>query len=108
MEIFKAVLASPIEYKHDAILGMIAEKLLPKEDVNEPEISLKDTGIPFNTFGAEHIEQGAFHQMNTAAKLPVSVAGALMPDAHHGYGLPIGGVLATKNAVIPYGICGGR
>lgn len=104
MEIFKAVLASPIEYKHDAILGMIAEKLLPKEDVNEPEISLKDTGIPFNTFGAEHIEQGAFHQMNTAAKLPVSVAGALMPDAHHGYGLPIGGVLATKNAVIPYGV----
>jgi tRNA-splicing ligase RtcB (3'-phosphate/5'-hydroxy nucleic acid ligase) len=32
------------------------------------------------------------------------VAGALMPDAHQGYGLPIGGVLATKNAVIPYGV----
>jgi tRNA-splicing ligase RtcB len=27
-----------------------------------------------------------------------------MPDAHHGYGLPIGGVLATHNAVIPYGV----
>ncbi len=27
-----------------------------------------------------------------------------MPDAHHGYGLPIGGVLATNNAVIPYGV----
>jgi tRNA-splicing ligase RtcB len=27
-----------------------------------------------------------------------------MPDAHHGYGLPIGGVLATENAVIPYGV----
>ena len=27
-----------------------------------------------------------------------------MPDAHVGYGLPIGGVLATKNAVIPYGV----
>ena len=37
-------------------------------------------------------------------KLPVTVAGALMPDAHQGYGLPIGGVLATKNAVIPYGV----
>jgi len=36
--------------------------------------------------------------------LPVSVAGALMPDAHVGYGLPIGGVLATENAVIPYGV----
>jgi tRNA-splicing ligase RtcB len=36
--------------------------------------------------------------------LPVSVAGALMPDAHVGYGLPIGGVLATDNAVIPYAV----
>jgi tRNA-splicing ligase RtcB len=42
--------------------------------------------------------------MHTAAKLPIAVAGALMPDAHHGYGLPIGGVLATENAVIPYGV----
>jgi len=32
------------------------------------------------------------------------VAGALMPDAHVGYGLPIGGVLATENAVIPYAV----
>src|SRR6185503_3307728 len=31
-------------------------------------------------------------------------AGALMPDAHVGYGLPIGGVLATHNAVIPYAV----
>src|SRR6059036_765264 len=37
-------------------------------------------------------------------KLPITVAGALMPDAHQGYGLPIGGVLATENAVIPYGV----
>jgi tRNA-splicing ligase RtcB len=37
-------------------------------------------------------------------KLPVTVAGALMPDAHYGYGLPIGGVLATDNAVIPYAV----
>ncbi|MEY2429261.1 MAG: hypothetical protein QOJ40_2146, partial [Verrucomicrobiota bacterium] len=33
-----------------------------------------------------------------------AVAGALMPDAHVGYGLPIGGVLATENAVIPYAV----
>jgi len=31
-------------------------------------------------------------------------AGALMPDAHVGYGLPIGGVLATDDAVIPYAV----
>lgn len=40
-------------------------------------------------------------QMERACLLPVAVAGALMPDAHVGYGLPIGGVLATENAVIP-------
>lgn len=33
-------------------------------------------------------------------RLPV--AGALMPDAYQGYGLPIRGVLATWNTVIPY------
>ncbi len=60
MEILKAVLASPLEYKNDAVLGMIADKLLPKEELGEPEISLNTTGVHFNTFGAEHIEQGAF------------------------------------------------
>ncbi|HEX7573698.1 MAG TPA: RtcB family protein, partial [Bacteroidota bacterium] len=43
-------------------------------------------------------------QMDAALALPVALAGALMPDAHVGYGLPIGGVLATDNAVIPYGV----
>ena len=41
---------------------------------------------------------------SNACSLPVAVAGALMPDAHLGYGLPIGGVLATENAVIPYAV----
>ena len=43
-------------------------------------------------------------QMERACLLPVAVAGALMPDAHVGYGLPIGGVLATENTVIPYAV----
>jgi tRNA-splicing ligase RtcB len=42
--------------------------------------------------------------MTNACKLPVAAAGALMPDAHVGYGLPIGGVLATHDAVIPYAV----
>ncbi len=103
-EILKAVLQSPKDYATDEVLQPIAEKLLPKEEVNAPEIPLNNTGVHFNIFGAEHIEQGALHQMYAAAKLPVAIAGALMPDAHHGYGLPIGGVLATDNAVIPYGV----
>jgi len=42
--------------------------------------------------------------MENACSLPIAVAGALMPDAHVGYGLPIGGVLATEGAVIPYAV----
>lgn len=104
MELLKAVLASPANYLDDAVLALIAKQLMPDEKESEGELSLNQNGIQFNVFGSEHIEQSAMHQMYTAAKLPVAVAGALMPDAHHGYGLPIGGVLATENAVIPYGV----
>ncbi len=104
MELLQKVLTSPIEYKDDAVLALIAEQLLPKPSTDGAEVSLNQSGIQFNVFGSEHIEEGAMHQMYTAAKLPISVAGALMPDAHSGYGLPIGGVLATDNAVIPYGV----
>ena len=104
MMILKKLLESPSEYRDDAVFAMAAEQLMPKEIPGESEISLNNTGITFNVFGSEYIEQGAMHQMYSAAKLPVAVAGALMPDAHSGYGLPIGGVLATQNAVIPYGV----
>ncbi|WP_423146637.1 RtcB family protein [Rubrolithibacter danxiaensis] len=66
---------------------------------------LRETLIDFPVFGKEHIETGALGQMNTAMKLPVAVAGALMPDAHQGYGLPIGGVLATTiDTIIPFAV----
>ena len=104
LEILSSVLQSPNQYAHDGKLGKIAEALIPKPKVAGDEVLLAENGITFNVFGAEGIEQGALQQMYTAAKLPVAVAGALMPDAHHGYGLPIGGVLATENAVIPYGV----
>ncbi|MBV9491787.1 MAG: RtcB family protein, partial [Verrucomicrobia bacterium] len=50
------------------------------------------------------LDEAARDQMENACSLPVAVAGALMPDAHVGYGLPIGGVLATRDAVIPYAV----
>jgi tRNA-splicing ligase RtcB len=104
LEILSSILQSPNQYAEDDVLGKIAEALLPKPQPEGAEISLNQNGIQFNVFGGEGIEQGALHQMYTAAKLPIAVAGALMPDAHAGYGLPIGGVLATENAVIPYGV----
>lgn len=104
MEILKSVLENPADYAEDGVLGKIAQQLLPKPITEGQAISLNNQGIAFTIFGQEHIEEGALHQMYQAAKLPISVAGALMPDAHSGYGLPIGGVLATDNAVIPYGV----
>jgi tRNA-splicing ligase RtcB len=58
---------------------------------------------PWRQWGAD-IDQQAIAQMRDAASLPVAVRGALMPDAHVGYGLPIGGVLATDGVVIPYAV----
>jgi len=104
MNLLSKILAAPVEYADDAILGLIAQQLLPKQAPEGAEISLNKTGVAFNVFGSQNIEQSAMNQMYQAAKLPVAVAGALMPDAHAGYGLPIGGVLATENAVIPYGV----
>ena len=107
-DILKAMLESPEDFVEDKNTQKIAQELIdlktPPPDGSENAVSLNQTGIQFNVFGQEHIEEGAMHQMHQAAKLPISVAGALMPDAHIGYGLPIGGVLATENAVIPYGV----
>jgi tRNA-splicing ligase RtcB (3'-phosphate/5'-hydroxy nucleic acid ligase) len=59
--------------------------------------------VPARQWG-EGLQAEAVKQMANACALPIAVAGALMPDAHVGYGLPIGGVLATDNAVIPYAV----
>jgi tRNA-splicing ligase RtcB (3'-phosphate/5'-hydroxy nucleic acid ligase) len=110
-EILKELLQTPGNFRAHEALSPIAEKLLKETESEAPPlegfgeaVSLNQHGIHFNVFGQEHIEEGAMHQMYQAAKLPISIAGALMPDAHSGYGLPIGGVLATENAVIPYGV----
>ncbi len=104
MKLLKHILEAPVAYENDAVLGLIAELLMPRAEPEGEAVMLNPSGISFNIFGQEHIEEGALLQMSQAARLPVSVAGALMPDAHAGYGLPIGGVLATDNAVIPYGV----
>lgn len=77
----------------------------PKTEFSGEKTFLKPESIPYPIYGRNYIEAGALEQMETAMKLPISMAGALMPDAHEGYGLPIGGVLATKeNVVIPYAV----
>ncbi len=60
--------------------------------------------VPYRVWGEEHLDAATLEQMRNACSLPISVRGAQMPDGHVGYGLPIGGVLATRNAVIPYAV----
>lgn len=101
LDLLKQILNNPSSFVNDSIFAPVANELLkPADDT----IALNIDGKPYQIYGAEAIEEGALLQMETAMKLPVTVAGALMPDAHQGYGLPIGGVLATNNAVIPYGV----
>ena len=105
LALLAGVVQDPEKFLNDDILGSIAKVLIVDPIENEfPVIPLKEFGEAYSIFGPENIEQGAIDQMEVAMKLPVTVAGALMPDAHQGYGLPIGGVLATKNAIIPYGV----
>jgi tRNA-splicing ligase RtcB len=105
LEAMKKVITDPENFLDDEVLHPIALALTEKPVADDQdEIPLLETGLPYTVFGADHIEQGAINQMEVAMKLPVTVAGALMPVAHQGYGLPIGGVLATNNAIIPYGV----
>jgi len=64
---------------------------------------LRAEPAPWRQWGRD-VDAQSVAQMENACALPVSVRGALMPDAHVGYGLPIGGVLATDRAVIPFAV----
>ena len=96
-EELSAVLANPANFLADPLRGEFAKSLqnAPPPPRAEP--------VHYRQWG-EGLEADAVRQMANACLLPVAVAGALMPDAHVGYGLPIGGVLATDNAVIPYAV----
>ncbi len=102
---FKNVLETPENYINDAIFSKLAVAIIEKANEKPGDfIQLNENPNAYSAYGLDHIEEGARKQMEVAMQLPVTVAGALMPDAHQGYGLPIGGVLATNNAIIPYGV----
>jgi len=98
----KEVLLHPEKFDGHGTWGKVAEGLIKPVQVRMHQ--LKTTRVPFTIFGENEIDDQAKFQLYDSLKLPISIAGALMPDAHSGYGLPIGGVLATDNAVIPYGV----
>ena len=61
-------------------------------------------GVPIHSWAPE-VERTALEQAVNLARLPFAIDHvALMPDAHAGYGMPIGGVLVADAAVVPYAI----
>lgn len=99
------ILNNPEKYKEDEVWGKLAEHFAPTIiDKQFSVYNLSDSPLPYKTYGGKFIDSLAKQQMELAMRLPITVGGALMPDAHAGYGLPIGGVLAVENAVIPYAV----
>ncbi len=93
-----AVLDDPAAYTADEHLGEFARAVLQDRSFVPVE------PVSYRTWGEEDIDEQSHAQMRQACSVPVAVGAALMPDAHVGYGLPIGGVLACENAVIPYAV----
>ncbi len=91
------VIADPAPLLADPALGALACELYA------PPFKQRAKPAPWRRWG-DDLEPQAVQQLANACSLEIAVAGALMPDAHLGYGLPIGGVLATDNAVIPYAV----
>ena len=93
----ESVVRNPQDFVNDGLRGEFAKALLRSGRV------IRDAPATWKQWG-EGLEPESINQMARACQLPIAVRGALMPDAHVGYGLPIGGVLATDNAVIPYAV----
>jgi tRNA-splicing ligase RtcB len=92
------VFQNPQKYKSDKVWGKIVLQIR-----DEVLFESRKEKASYKVWGSQ-IDSNTLDQMNTAMELPVTHRGALMPDAHLGYGLPIGGVLAVENAVIPYAV----
>lgn len=96
-ELVTQVVANPRTFVADPTWGRLAQELLAEREHVPAE------PINYRTWGTD-IDEGAHSQMRDACQVPNAVGAALMPDAHIGYGLPIGGVLACDGAVIPYAV----
>jgi len=96
----------PANYAGHEVWGRLSEHFCPQAEDAEASSSyqLRDEPLGFKNYGGDDIELPAIRQMELAMRLPVAVQGALMPDAHAGYGLPIGAALAVEGAVIPYAV----
>ncbi|MCH2230350.1 MAG: RtcB family protein [Crocinitomicaceae bacterium] len=105
LELLQNLMENPNKYYEDENLGILAEEfmeIVEKETFKSHKLKEKPTG--YSVFGKKFIDQNTINQMDQVMRLPIAEKGALMPDAHVGYGMPIGGVLATKNEIVPYAV----
>jgi tRNA-splicing ligase RtcB len=87
----------PQDFTADEHFGQFAQAVIADREFVRPE------PIAYRTWGSE-IDEASHAQMRQACNVPMAAGAALMPDAHVGYGLPIGGVLGLEGAVIPYAV----
>lgn len=101
------VVANTTNYIGKEVGGDIAAAIIASQE-KQKQAEVTWGNNPLGNAGYRHWgekdDPGSIKQMEQACELPVAVQGALMPDNHLGYGLPIGGVLATYNSVIPFGV----
>ncbi|MBN1515292.1 RtcB family protein [Candidatus Sumerlaeota bacterium] len=93
----------PESYHNDALFAPFAQALTEARSDPSAHFMPREAPAPHRIWG-EGLDENALQQLRNACSLPVSERAALMPDAHVGYGLPIGGVLAVRGAVIPYAV----
>jgi len=97
------VAAAPAGHETDAHFGPVAQRLVADAREAARRFVERDAPAPMVSYCSD-ADPGALEQMHNSLRLPSALRGALMPDAHRGYGLPIGGVLETEGTVIPYAV----
>jgi tRNA-splicing ligase RtcB len=97
------IAGAPSEHVADELFGPVAQRLLDEQRKRETSFTERSEPAPLANFCPD-AEAGALAQIQNAARLPSAARVALMPDAHQGYGLPVGGVLETVNTIIPYAV----
>ena len=98
----RSVVGDPARFREHPHFGALADELILIADA-QSSYRPREQPAPYRKWG-DDLDSNSIEQMENACSLPIAARGALMPDAHVGYGLPIGGVLATRNAVIPYAV----
>src|SRR5690349_24245053 len=71
LTLLRKILDNPASYLNDAALVPLVKELMPASD---DTVALQAEGKHYEIYGAAGIEQGALNQMQTAMRLPVTVA----------------------------------